>query len=380
MTAPPAPAFVARADGFEHDWHALAADIRRWGLELGFQEIGVAGTDLAIEERRLLDWLDAGRHGAMDYMARHGATRARPSELVPGTVRVITARMDYRPPAARSSSEVLDDPATAFIARYALGRDYHKVLRSRLQRLATRIGESVGEYGYRVFTDSAPVLEVALAARSGLGWQGKHTLLLTREAGSWFFLGEIYTDLPLPVTAPGGAHCGTCTACIDICPTGAIVAPYELDARRCISYLTIELPGSIPEELRPLIGNRVYGCDDCQLCCPWNRFAQDATEPAFAVRNGLDDAELTALFAWSEREFSERTKGSAIRRIGFERWSRNLAVGLGNAPTTGEVVAALEARAGDPSALVREHVQWALAQHGQRDAHSSRNARKAIGS
>jgi len=364
------------------DWAALAADIRQWGRALGFQEIGIAGTDLAVEERRLLDWLAAGRHGAMDYMARHGATRARPAELVPGTVRVITARMNYRPPAARASEAVLADPTKAFIARYALGRDYHKVMRGRLQQLADRIARSVGDFGYRVFTDSAPVLEVALAARSGLGWQGKHTLLLTRDAGSWFFLGEIYTDLPLPPTPPQGAHCGSCRACIDICPTGAIVAPWELDARRCISYLTIELAGSIPEELRPLVGNRVYGCDDCQLCCPWNRFAQDATEPDYAVREGLDDADLVALFAWTEAEFSARLAGSAIRRIGYERWSRNLAVGLGNAPHAAAIVAALAARADDPSALVREHVTWALAQQAmrQRGDHRTRNARTAPGS
>jgi len=345
----------------EPDWPTLAADIGRWGKALGFQEIGIAGTNLDVEERRLLDWLAAGRHGAMDYMARHRTTRARPGELVPGTLRVITARMNYRPLAARASEDVLGEPTKAFIARYALGRDYHKVLRGRLQRLAERIAATIGDFGYRVFTDSAPVLEVALAAKSGIGWQGKHTLLLTRDAGSWFFLGEIYTDLPLPVTPPQPSHCGSCRACIDICPTGAIVAPYELDARRCISYLTIELSGSIPEELRPLIGNRVYGCDDCQLCCPWNRFAQDADEPDFAVRNGLDDADLVALFAWTEAEFTARLAGSAIRRIGFERWSRNLAVGLGNAPSHPDVIAALEARADDPSALVREHVAWALA-------------------
>jgi len=355
-TPPPAP----------HDWAALAADIRRWGRALGFEEIGIADTDLAVEERRLLDWLAAGRHGAMDYMARHGATRARPAELVPGTLRVITARLNCRPPAARASEAVLADPTKAYIARYALGRDYHKVMRAKLQRLADRIEQSIGEFGYRVFTDSAPVLEVALAAKSGLGWQGKHTLLLTRDAGSWFFLGEIYTDLPLPQTPPQTGHCGSCRACIDICPTGAIVAPWELDARRCISYLTIELPGSIPEELRPLIGNRVYGCDDCQLCCPWNRFAQDATEPAFAVREGLDDADLVALFAWTEAEFSARLAGTAIRRIGYERWSRNLAVGLGNAPHGDAVAAALAARAHDPSALVRQHVAWARARQATR--------------
>jgi epoxyqueuosine reductase len=365
MTTSSAPARDASADRVDRDWHALAADIRRWGRDLGFQEVGIAGTDLAVEERRLLEWLGKGRHGSMDYMARHGATRARPADLVPGTIRIITARMNYRPPGARASAAVLDDPSKAHIARYALGRDYHKVLRARLQRLAARVGAAVGDFGFRVFTDSAPVLEVALAARSGLGWQGKHTLLLTREAGSWFFLGEIYTDLPLPVTPSQDAHCGSCTACIDVCPTGAIVAPYELDARRCISYLTIELSGSIPVELRALIGNRVYGCDDCQLCCPWNGFAQDAADPAFAVRNGLDDADLATLFAWTEAEFSERTKGSAIRRIGYERWSRNLAVGLGNAPTVPAVIAALGERADDPSALVREHVAWALAQHGE---------------
>jgi len=350
----------------DRDWHALAADIRRWGEELGFQQIGIAGTDLGSEEQRLLEWLRMGRHGAMEYMARHGVARARPAKLVPGTLRVITARIDYRPKGARASADVLADPAKAFIARYALGRDYHKVLRAKLKRLALRIREAIGEFGYRVFTDSAPVLEVALASRSGLGWQGKHTLLLNRDAGSWFFLGEIYTDLPLPVTPPESAHCGSCSACIDVCPTGAIVAPYQLDARRCISYLTIELHGSIPEELRPLIGNRVYGCDDCQLCCPWNRYAQDAAEPSFAVRHGLDDADLVALFAWTEAEFAERMKGSAIRRIGYARWSRNLAVGLGNAPTSAAVVAALRARVDDASPLVREHVAWALARHADR--------------
>ena len=362
MITPVAPNAKSPPQRTDRDWNALAADLRSWGRALGFQEIGVADTDLAIPEQRLLAWLATGRHGAMDYMARHGATRARPAELVPGTLRVITARLDYRP-RARASDEVLSDPTKAFIARYALGRDYHKVMRRKLERLATRIRESVGDFGYRVFTDSAPVLEVALAAKSGLGWQGKHTLLLSREAGSWFFLGEIYTDLPLPVTSAQGAHCGSCTACIDVCPTGAIVAPYELDARRCISYLTIELPGSIPEDLRPLIGNRVYGCDDCQLCCPWNRFAQDSAEDAFAVRNGLDDADLVSLFAWTASDFDERMPGSAIRRIGYERWSRNLAVGLGNAPTSASVLAALTARVNDPSALVREHVAWALARH-----------------
>ncbi len=358
----------------DRDWPALAAAIVQWGRALGFEEIGIADIDLGVEERRLLDWLAAGRHGAMDYMARHGATRARPAELVPGTVRVITARLNYLPPAARPGADVLADPGKAFVARYALGRDYHKVLRARLQRLATQISHAVGDFGYRVFTDSAPVLEVALAAKSGLGWRGKHTLLLTRDQGSWFFLGEIYTDLPLPPTPPQTAHCGTCVACIDACPTGAIVAPYELDARRCISYLTIELAGSIPEALRPLIGNRVYGCDDCQDACPWNRYAKLATAPDFAVRHGLDDADLVTLFAWTRAEFDSRMAGSAIRRIGFERWSRNLAVGLGNAPHDAAIVAALEARADDASPLVREHVAWALAQQQAKAAACSGSA------
>ena len=348
------------------DWAAVAARIVCRGRELGFEEIGIADVELGSEERRLLQWLAAGRHGAMDYMARHGATRARPAELVPGTVSVITARMNYLPPSARAADEVLADPRRAFVARYALGRDYHKVLRARLQRLAATIRLDVGDFGHRVFTDSAPVLEVALAAKAGLGWRGKHTLLLTRDQGSWFFLGEIYTDLPLPPTPPQSAHCGSCTACLDACPTGAFPGPYELDARRCISYLTIEHPGSIPEALRPLLGNRVYGCDDCQLACPWNRRARPGAEPGFGARHGLDDAELTALFGWTEAEFGTRMQGSAIRRIGYQRWSRNIAVALGNAPHDAAIVAALSARAADPSALVREHVAWALAQQAAR--------------
>jgi epoxyqueuosine reductase len=314
----------------------------------------------------LLRWLDAGRHGAMDYMARHGTRRSRPGELVPGTVRVISARIDYWPEHARDAHDVLADPERAYVARYATGRDYHKVLRGKLQSLADRIRERVGHFGYRVFTDSAPVMEVALAAKAGLGWRGKHTLLLSRERGSWFFLGEIYTDLPLPVSAPASAHCGTCSKCIDVCPTQAIVAPYELDARRCISYLTIELDGPIPESLRPLIGNRVYGCDDCQLVCPWNRYAQFTAEPDFAVRNGLDDVSLVELFAWSESQFETRLRGSPIRRIGYARWLRNIAVGLGNAPWSEQAEAALRARMNDPSPLVREHVAWALARQEAR--------------
>jgi len=355
----------ARAD---RDWRALAADIVAWGREFGFQQIGITGIDLAAEETRLIDWLAAGRHGTMDYMARHGVTRARPAALVPGTASVITARMNYLPRDARPSDEVLADPTRAFVARYALGRDYHKVLRTRLAHLADRLRASVADVGCRVFTDSAPVLEVALAARAGIGWRGKHTLLLTREMGSWFFLGEIYTDLPLPATAPQSAHCGSCTACIDVCPTRAIVAPYELDARRCISYLTIEHAGSIPEELRPLIGNRIYGCDDCQLVCPWNKYAQTSPEPDFAVRHGLDDADLVTLFSWTQSEFEARMTGSAIRRIGYERWSRNLAVALGNAPRDCAIIAALKTRADDPSPLVREHVAWALARQRETPA------------
>ncbi len=356
--ASPDPHATARP---AQDWAALARRIAAWGRELGFGSIGIAGTELAAEEARLLDWLDAGRHGEMDYMARHGARRARPALLVPGTLRVITARLDYWPGQARPARDVLDDPGAAYVSRYALGRDYHKVLRGRLAQLASRIADEIGPYGHRVFTDSAPVLEVALAARSGLGWRGKHTLLLTRDAGSYFFLGEIYTDLPLPLTAPQSAHCGSCSACIDACPTGAIVGPYEIDARRCISYLTIELRGSIPEDLRPLLGNRIYGCDDCQLVCPWNRHAPATRiDDLSAVRNGLDGARLTELFAWTEARFMQLTEGSAIRRIGFERWSRNIAVALGNAPQDPAIVAALRARADDPSPLVREHVTWAL--------------------
>ena len=348
------------------DFAALAQDIAQWGRELGFQEIGIADIELGQAEEHLQRWLAAGRHGDMAYMARHGTARSRPAELVPGTLRVITARMNYWPESADADAN-LDDASRAYVSRYALGRDYHKVMRARLAQLVDRIAAEAGPFGYRVFTDSAPVLEVALAAKAGLGWRGKHTLLLTREAGSYFFLGEIYTDLPLPVTPPTTAHCGTCSACIDACPTGAIVAPYELDARRCISYLTIEHHGAIPEELRPLIGNRVYGCDDCQLACPWNKFAQITDEADFnAVRNGLDRATLVELFAWTREEFETRLAGSAIRRIGYERWLRNIAVGLGNAPSTDEVVNALQARANDPSPLVREHVAWALAR--QRDS------------
>ncbi len=349
------------------DWHALADSIGAWGRELGFAAVGIAGIELSAEEARLIDWLAAGRHGDMGYMARHGAARARPASLVAGTVSVISARMNYWPASARDAQQVLDDGQLAYVSRYATGRDYHKVMRARLAALAARIEEAIGTFGHRVFSDSAPVMEVALAAKAGLGWRGKHTLLLTRDMGSLFFLGDIYTDLPLPATAPVSAHCGTCEACIDVCPTQAIVAPYELDARRCISYLTIEHKGAIPEALRPLLGNRIYGCDDCQLVCPWNKYAQAARENDFAVvRNGLDGAGLIELFAWTADEFDARLAGSAIRRIGYARWLRNIAVALGNAPCSAAAVAALNARRDDPSALVREHVSWALAQQASR--------------
>ena len=351
----------------DNDLAALAHDIKQWARELGFQQTGIADCDLSAAEPRLLAWLEKGWHGDMDYMARHGTARSRPSALVPGTLRVISARMDYLPGGARKIEEVLGEPGRAAIARYALGRDYHKVLRSRLQQLADRITTAVGEFQYRVFTDSAPVMEVELATKAGIGWRGKHTLLLNREAGSYFFLGDIYTDLPLPVDKPQVEHCGTCSKCISVCPTQAIVAPYQLDARRCISYLTIEHKGTIPEALRPLIGNRVYGCDDCQMVCPWNRFAQTSKELDFAVRNGLDNATLAELFAWSENEFKDKLAGSAIRRIGYERWLRNLAVGLGNAlRVLGDeaqrrvIRDSLQAKADHQSALVREHVAWGL--------------------
>jgi epoxyqueuosine reductase len=340
----------------------LAARIRQWGQELGFDAIGIASTALDAAETELQAWLAAGFHGEMDYMASHGTKRSRPAELVPDTVSIITARMNYLPQAAPMEA-VLADGTRAAISRYALGRDYHKLLRARLQKLAERIAAEIGPFGHRVFTDSAPVQEVALAEQSGLGWRGKHTLLIHREAGSYFFLGEIYTDLPLPADRPQEEHCGSCRACLDVCPTQAIVAPFTVDARRCISYLTIELKGAIPEELRPLIGNRIYGCDDCQLACPWNRFARRTVETDFAVRHGLDSASLVELFAWTEAEFKSRLAGSAIYRIGHARWLRNIAVALGNAPSSPVIVAALESRRDHPSELVREHVAWALARH-----------------
>ena len=342
----------------------LATDVKTWGKELGFQQVGITGIDLSEDEGHLLDWLEQGMHGEMAYMERHGIKRSRPDQLRPGTLRVISARMDYLPAKARSAQAVLGDGERAFISRYALGRDYHKVMRARLKKLAQRIEAAIGPFGYRVFTDSAPVLEKALARNAGLGWIGKHSNLLHPQAGSWFFIGEIYTDLPLPMDQEFAEdHCGACTACIDICPTRAIVGPYRVDARRCISYLTIEYRGVIPEEFRSAMGNRIYGCDDCQMVCPWNRFAQYSSEPDYQPRHQLDEVGLVECFLWSEDEFLEKTAGSAIRRIGYECWLRNIAVALGNAPTSAAVVNALNRRKGHPSALVREHVNWALAQH-----------------
>jgi epoxyqueuosine reductase len=328
--------------------------------EAGFDRIGVARIDIPEDEQHLLRWLDAGFHGEMDYMRRHGTMRGRPQELVPGTTRVVSARMDYWPADARDAGAVLGSAESGYISRYALGRDYHKVLRGALARLAKELAEDIGPFGYRVCVDSAPVLEKAHARDAGLGWIGKHTNLIARDAGSWFFLGEILTDLPLPEDEPASAHCGTCTACIPACPTAAIVAPYRLDARRCIAYLTIEHHSAIPEALRPAIGNRIYGCDDCQLVCPWNKFAHAASHPDFKVRHGLDGARLTELFSWTEAQFEERMRGSAIYRIGYEKWSRNIAVALGNAPGSGDVIRALEQRKEGASAMVREHIDWAL--------------------
>ncbi len=342
----------------------LVADIKTWGRELGFQQIGITDLDLSEPEARLLDWLAAGFHGDMDYMARHGVKRSRPAELVPGTVRVIAARMDYLPPGAADPWAVLNQRELGYVSRYALGRDYHKMLRNRLQRLADRMTAAISPLGYRVFVDSAPVLEKALAEKAGLGWIGKHSNLLDRCAGSWFFLGEIYVDLPLPVDQPTPGHCGRCTACLEGCPTRAIIAPYQVDACRCISYHTIELHGLIPHEFRRAMGNRIYGCDDCQLVCPWNRFARPAVEPDFRVRYGLDTPDLVALFRWDEAEFLRRTEGSAIRRIGHERWLRNIAVALGNAPYSPEVVSVLQVRLTQISELVGEHIVWALAEQG----------------
>ncbi len=353
----------AKATWDHLDLVALVKNVKKWGLELGFSEIGIATADVSAIAPKLLRWLELGHHGEMDYMAKHAALRAQPETLVPGTLSVISARLPYWPQAA-TSEQVLANHELSYISRYALGRDYHKTIRSRLQKLAERISaelqavETLTPFGYRVFSDSAPVMEVEFARQSGIAWRGKHTLSLTR-AGSWHFLGEIYTTLPLPPDSPISEHCGTCRRCLDACPTAAIVAPYEVDARLCISYLTIELQGSIPVELRPLIGNRIYGCDDCQLCCPWNSFAR-LGDPDFAVRHGLDATPLAELFAWNEAEFETRLAGSPIRRIGHKRWLRNIAVALGNATGSPSTLAALNSRLDDPSELVREHVHWAL--------------------
>lgn len=354
------------------DYAAIAISIKAWGKELGFQDIRIADAhaDMTAIESGLFKWLSEEYHGDLDYMAKHGTKRTRPAELEPGTQRIISVCMNYTPPNAKNSWDVIRSDDRAFISRYALGRDYHKVVRSRLQKLADRLTAQIGTFQYRVFSDSAPVMEVAWAQKSGLGWRGKHTLLLNRQAGSMFFLGEMYVDLPLPVDEETGNYCGSCTRCIDICPTQAIIAPYRLDARRCISYLTIEMKGNIPEPLRPLIGNRVYGCDDCQLVCPWNKYAQITNENDFHVRNGLDDVSLIDLFSWDQATFDARMAGTPIRRIGYVQWLRNIAVGLGNASYSNDIVRALQGRADDASELVREHVQWALQQQHQKKSAS----------
>ncbi|HTX24270.1 MAG TPA: tRNA epoxyqueuosine(34) reductase QueG [Steroidobacteraceae bacterium] len=353
-------------DFAELDLNAVKRDLAARARELGFDALGVAGVDLEADERHLERWLAAGFHGEMGYMARHGFKRSRPAELVPGCLRVVSVRMNYWPREAREPWSVLGDAALGYVSRYALGRDYHKVMRRALAQLADQLRRQIGAFGYRVCVDSAPVLEKALARSAGLGWIGKHTTLLARDAGSWFFLGEILTDLPLPPDAAASSHCGSCEACIGACPTQAIVAPYRLDARRCIAYLTIENKGPIPAEFRSAIGNRIYGCDDCQLVCPWNKFAHAASHPDFKVRHDLDAPQLTELFAWTAQDFDERMRGSAIYRIGYERWLRNIAVALGNGPSSPRVIASLERRRADASPLVREHIEWALARHHAR--------------
>lgn len=353
---------VAKPIQIQPDPLALAQRIKALARDLGFQRCGISGIELGADEDHLRDWLAHGLYGSMAWMAQHGDKRSRPDALIPGTVRVISVGLDY----GRDGDDAwatLDDGERAYVGRYALGRDYHKLMRQRLQALADRVAQAIGPFGHRVFVDSAPVLERALARNAGLGWIGKHTCLIDKEGGSWFFLGEIYVDLPLPVDAPASAHCGTCARCIDVCPTQAITTPYRLDARRCIAYLTIEHEGAIDEELRPLIGNRIFGCDDCQLVCPWNKFAKVTDEPDFRARNNLDRATLAELFAWTEAEFLQRTEGSAIRRSGYQRWLRNIAIALGNAPTTAAVLDALQSRSDIDDPIVREHVSWALAQH-----------------
>ncbi len=342
------------------NYASLALLIKQWGQELGFQQVGISDVNLIIAEKHLSDWLAQGFHGEMTYMRKHGLKRSRPELLRPGTQRIISVRMDYLPETTETIYNSLNDTMTAFISRYALGRDYHKVLRQRLQKLAKKIELEVGSFGYRAFVDSAPVLEKAIAEKAGLGWIGKHSNLINRNAGSWFFLGEIYTDLPLPIDKAANSHCGNCVACLEICPTQAIIAPYQVDARRCISYLTIELDGVIPESLRPLIGNRIYGCDDCQLICPWNRFAKLSAEIDFNPRYNLNSLQLINAFSWSEREFLKKMEGSAIRRIGYNKWLRNIAIALGNALPSIKIKQVLLEKQNHDSELVREHVHWAL--------------------
>ena len=345
------------------DLNLLATRIKSWGQEFGFQQVGITDTNLSEVENRLNDWLNLGMHGEMHYMVRHGSRRTRPQELISGTIRIISVRMDYFPPQSKAISDVLNDSVLAFVSRYAMGRDYHKLIRKRLEKLARRIQDEIGDFSYRAFADSAPVMEKPIAQKAGLGWIGKHSNVLNRRAGSWFFLGELYTDLPLPVDSPETDHCGSCTSCISVCPTNAIVEPYIVDARKCISYLTIEYKGSIPLEFRPLMGNRIFGCDDCQMVCPWNRFSNNSDEPGFQVRNQLDSVSLCEVFSWTEEEFMQKTEGSAIRRLGYEMWLRNVAVALGNARSTRQVIRSLNNRKNHSSSLVREHVSWALDQH-----------------
>lgn len=349
------------------DYARLLQQINQWSKELGFQQLEVTNTELDHYQNYFIEWLDQDYHGEMNYMHKHGSMRYQPNELVADTLRIISVRMDYYPPDCEAADAILDDPELGYISRYALGRDYHKLMRKRLQKLSSKIASEIGDFGYRVFVDSAPVLEKPLAEKAGLGWIGKHTNLINQKAGSWFFLGEIYTDLPLPISnnAPE-SHCGSCQSCIDICPTKAIIAPYKLDARRCISYLTIELDGAIPIEFRAAMGNRIYGCDDCQLCCPWNRFATPSSEEDFFARHPLDAPKLLELFSWNEQTFLKNTEGSAIRRIGYERWQRNIAIALGNAPHSKEIISALENRLAESTPMVAEHIQWAIKQVGSR--------------
>ena len=346
----------------EIDIKLIAADIKKWGVELGFQQVSFTDIDLSKYEHHLKDWIDRNYHGAMSYMAENHDKRCHPEQLVPGTIRVVCVRMDYALD-SKDSLESMENTGKAFVSRYARGRDYHKLIRKRLQKLARRIQDVVGPFGYRAFVDSAPVLERALAEKSGMGWIGKNTMLINKQAGSWFFLGELFTDLPLPVDEQVSDHCGSCSACLDICPTNAFVKPNLLDATRCISYLTIELRTSIPVEFRKPMGNRIYGCDDCQIVCPWNKFSEPTQEKDFTPRHKLDDAQLVDLFAWSEREFLKRTEGSAIRRIGYDCWLRNIAVALGNAPSSKEIVGALHSRLNNVPDMVNEHIEWALLQH-----------------